>query len=78
MFFLQETPIPDNLPYLILGLLVLFLFFGTFIASLIWRMRNLHHDMVLLEQMAKEDALAGDVAAVEKPGAAASHPASST
>ncbi len=78
MFFLQETPIPDNLPYLILGLLALFAFFGVFVASLIWRMRNLRRDMALLEQMAAEDASAGDVAAVEKPGAAASRPASST
>ncbi len=53
---LQETGIPDNLAYLVLGLAVLFLLLGGWVGSYLWRLRNLRRDMAVLEAVAEEDA----------------------
>lgn len=53
---LQETGIPDNLAYLVLGLVVLFVFLGGWVGSYLWRLRNLRRDVAVLEEMTAEDA----------------------
>jgi uncharacterized membrane protein YciS (DUF1049 family) len=46
---------PDNLSYLILGLVVTAVIMGAFIATLIIRHRNLEQDLKLIEQLSQED-----------------------
>ncbi|MBN1965641.1 MAG: hypothetical protein JW910_13405 [Anaerolineae bacterium] len=70
---LQEAGIPDNVPYLILGLVMLFLFLGGWLASYFWRLRSLRRDIVMLEQLAEEDAAAAPASAEERDPAEARH-----
>jgi hypothetical protein len=60
----QETGVPDNVAYLALGLVMLFVIFGGWVASFFWRLRSLRRDMALLEQVTDED---GPVAVVSEP-----------
>ncbi len=54
---LQETGIPDNLAYLVLGLGALFVILGGWVGSYFWRLRNLRRDMAFLERMTEEERL---------------------
>jgi hypothetical protein len=48
---LQQAGIPDNVAYLVLGLVVLFGLLGGWLASYFVRLRNLRRDLELLQQM---------------------------
>ena len=51
----QETGIPDNLSFLLLGIAILLSIVGGWVASYFWRLRNLQRDITLLAEMAEED-----------------------
>ncbi len=53
--FLQQAGIPDNVAYLVLGLVILALFLGGWVVSFLWRLRNLRRQMALLRQLEAED-----------------------
>lgn len=53
---LQETGIPDNVAYLALGMGVLAVFVGGWVASVVLRLRNLRRELALLEEMDAEEA----------------------
>ncbi|GAB4568924.1 MAG: hypothetical protein Kow0077_00590 [Anaerolineae bacterium] len=48
--FLQQAGIPDNVSYLVLGMVILFGLLGGWIASLLWRARNLRRDLEILRR----------------------------
>jgi hypothetical protein len=52
----QQAGIPDNVAYLVLGIVILFTFLGSWVGSYIWRLRNLRRDIMLLAQMEQDDA----------------------
>lgn len=52
--FLQQTGIPDNINFLVMGMVVLFGLFGGWIASLYWRARNLRKNLALLKRQDTE------------------------
>ncbi len=52
---LQETGIPDNLAYLVLGIAVLLTIIGGWLVSYFLRLRNLQRDMVMFTQLAEDD-----------------------
>lgn len=52
--FLQQAGIPDNVNFLVLGMAVLFVMFGGWVASLYWRARNLRRNLDLLRQQDTE------------------------
>jgi len=65
---LQQAGIPDNVAYLVLGLVILALFLGGWLASFLWRLRNLRREAALLQQLEAEDSLApGQARAEEAP-----------
>jgi hypothetical protein len=68
MLLLQTTTVPDNVAYLVLGLAMLALFLGGWLASYIWRLRNLRRDAALLAQLEKEG---GSAAPVDDPNRSA-------
>ncbi len=51
---LQQTAIPDNLSYLLLGLAMLALILGGYLVSYFVRLRNIRREAALLEQMQAE------------------------
>jgi len=65
---LQQAGIPDNVAYLVLGLVILALFLGGWLASFLWRLRNLRREAALLQQLEAEDSPApGQARAEEAP-----------
>lgn len=65
---LQQAGIPDNVAYLVLGVIILALFLGGWLASFLWRLRNLRREMVLLQRLEAEDIAApGQLSAAETP-----------
>lgn len=52
---MPENSIPDTVNYLILGLVVVFVILGGFIASLITRFRSLNKDLEIIEQLKNEE-----------------------
>ena len=52
---MQENTTPDNVSYLILGLVVVFGFLGAYIASMVARYRNLQKDTQVLEQLGENE-----------------------
>jgi hypothetical protein len=52
---MPENSIPDNAPYLVLGLIVTFTILGAYVASLVARFRNLQQDTQVLEQLEESD-----------------------
>lgn len=52
---LHETGIPDNLAYLLLGMVLLLTIVGGWVVSYLWRLRNLRYDIAMLEAMAEEE-----------------------
>lgn len=53
--FLQTAGIPDNVSYLVLGMVVLFGLMGGWIASYWWRLRNLRQNIELLNKMESDN-----------------------
>lgn len=65
---LQQAGIPDNVAYLVLGLIILALFLGGWLASFLWRLRNLRREMALLQRLDAEEAAApGQLSVAETP-----------
>lgn len=58
--FLQQAGIPDNVPYLILGLAALAVILGGWVVSFVWRARGLRRDAALLAQMELQEDDQGD------------------
>ncbi len=52
--FLQQAGIPDNVNFLVLGMVVLFVMYGGWVASLYWRARNLRKNLELLNRQDME------------------------
>lgn len=51
----QQTGIPDNVSFLIGGIVLLLGLLGSWVASLLWRARSLRRTLALLRQMEAED-----------------------
>ncbi|NPV66232.1 MAG: hypothetical protein HPY64_03710 [Anaerolineae bacterium] len=65
---LQQAGIPDNVAYLVLGVIILALFLGGWLASFLWRLRNLRREMALLQRLEAEDIAApGQLSTAETP-----------
>jgi hypothetical protein len=75
---LQQVVIPDNVPYLILGLAALAVILGGWVISFFWRARGLRRDAALLAQMEVQDDEPLDSPAARPAEASGGSEASST